>query len=49
MPEMGHTLPRLGFKMDPLSAGDTMSVIFSDFVENPGPGMGIRNGPISAT
>ena len=49
MPETGHTLPRLGFMMGPLLAGDWMSVIFSDFEENPGPGMGIQNDPISAT
>ena len=46
MPEMGHTLPRLGFKMGPPPDGDRLSMISPDFEGNPGQPWGLQNGPI---
>ena len=45
MPEMGHTLPRLWFKMRVRPDGDRMSIISPDFGESPGRPMGLQNGP----
>ena len=43
-PEMGHTPPRLGFKMRARPGGDMMSMKSPDFGENHGHPMGLRNG-----
>ena len=45
MPKMGHTLPRLCFKMGPPDSDGTPMVL-PDFEENPGQPTGLQNGPI---
>ena len=49
MPEIGHSLPRLGFEMGASPDGDRLPMIFSDFEVNPGQSMGLLNGPIFAS
>ena len=44
-PEMGHTPPRLGFKMRARPGGDRASRKSPDLGKNHGHPMGLRNGP----